>query len=116
MAVGSSGSDIAGSVGDAGNVRRPRTEPSATTSSTTITITPIATTTQGDEVMADPVDGVARRVRDMFLLFAGPGQPSHRHPGAASGPFGPDPRLGDLIRCTPIDDHNGSCSGRTGGQ
>ncbi|GAA3787206.1 hypothetical protein GCM10022379_62110 [Micromonospora maritima] len=72
MEAGNPGSDIAGSDGAAaGNVRRPRTEPSATTSSTTITITPIATRTHGDEVMAAPGEEPGRRVRDMVLRSAG---------------------------------------------
>ncbi|MEU2615617.1 hypothetical protein ABZ570_29185 [Micromonospora sp. NPDC007271] len=64
--VDSSGSDIAGAGGvPSAYVLRPRTEPNATTISTTMTITPIETTIQGEEVMAAPGDRRARRVPDM---------------------------------------------------
>ncbi|MGW4297575.1 hypothetical protein ACWEH1_31735 [Micromonospora chersina] len=73
VVAGNSGSDIVGAGGGASaNVRRPRTEPSATTSRTTMTITPMETMIQGEEAMAAPGDGRTRRVPDMPLPCRSP--------------------------------------------
>ncbi|WP_167666911.1 hypothetical protein [Micromonospora narathiwatensis] len=67
-AAGSSGNDIAGSGGaPSAYVRRSRAEPSATTSSTTMTTTPMETTIHGEEATAAPSDGRARRMPNMTL-------------------------------------------------